>query len=45
MALEEGVCGIGWFFENRPLEIEPNYSELLLSAEIDYQTALIFCIS
>ena len=45
MALEQGVCGIGWFFENRPLEIEPNYSQLLLSAETDYQTALIFCIS
>ena len=36
MALEGG---------DRPLEIEPNYSELLLPAEIDYQTALIFCIS
>ena len=45
MVLKGGVYGIGWFFENQPIEIEPNYSPLLLSAETDYQTALIFCIS
>ena len=45
MVLKGGMYGIGWFFEYQQLEIEPNYSQLPLTTETDYQTALIFCIS
>ena len=45
MVLKGGMYDIGWFFEYQPLQIEPNYSQLLLSTETDYQTALILCIS
>ena len=45
MVLKGKMYGINEFFENRPLEREPNYSALLLSVEIDYQTKLIFCLA
>ena len=45
MVLKGKMYGINEFFENRPLEREPNYSTLLLSVETDYQTKLIFCLA
>ena len=45
MVPEGKMHGIDWFFENQPLEREPNYSKLLLSLETDYQTTLIFCLA